>query len=128
MAVRPKEKYSETEPSILVKEISKQNFDELYAQYGCVVYGVALKAVHSRERAEEVCCLTFSNIYKSINFFDNQKCSFLIWVMSILKYSIKRYLSEKELSYQIMEEDFPNFRIEFKEENNSILKTTEGLS
>lgn len=85
---------------ILIRKNRQQGFEKLYKSYGCILYGLALKSVSSKELAEEIVQRTFLNVLKKIDFFSDQKYSFHIWMIQNLIAAIKELLTEKHIEYK----------------------------
>jgi RNA polymerase sigma-70 factor (ECF subfamily) len=63
-------------------------FDELYARYARAVYGLALRRLGDRERAEEALQETFAAIWRSARSFDPQRGAGGPWVYAVARNAI----------------------------------------
>lgn len=104
--------YSHQELCLLIQENTKEGFDCLYNQYCSVLYGLALKSVHSEEYASEITQLTFINIWTAIPGFNHKHLTLNCWLISILISTAKDYLDSKNISYTVIAENFPGFGFE----------------
>jgi len=112
MEIHTDKKYTDHEVYLLIQQKNKAGFDYLYDQYGCIIYGLAIKAVQSKELADEVVELTFLNVWNSIHLFKLQQQTFFVWLVNILMKTSKSYLESKSIHYNIKTENFPEFTIE----------------
>lgn len=99
---------------LLIRKNRQQGFEKLYKSYGCILYGLALKSISSKELAEEIVQRTFLNVLKKIDFFSDQKYSFHIWMIQNLIAAIKELLTEKHIEYNFTLHQFPEFSFELK--------------
>lgn len=109
-------KCTDQELYILIQQNSKAGFDQLYDQYGFMMYGLASQALQSKEYANEIVELTFVNVWNSIHQFNNQQKTFCIWMISMLMTTAKDYLESKNIKYSIKTENFPRFTFDIIEE------------
>lgn len=105
----------DTDLFLLIKDNKKAGLDKLYECYGCTLYGLAIRAGHSQEYAEEIVKLTFFKVWNHIDLFKNQKNSMCIWVIQNLILTIKEFLSSKNISYHFKTDNFPDFSFEWIE-------------
>lgn len=109
-------KYTDQELCLLIQQKNKAGFDQLYDQYGYMIYGLASKAIRSKDCAEEIVELTFLNVWNSIHIFQNQKKNFCLWIVTILITTAKEYLESKNIKYSMTTENFPDFAFNILEE------------
>ncbi|WP_027388092.1 RNA polymerase sigma factor [Chryseobacterium gregarium] len=100
----------------LIKKDPEAGFDELYGQYSCTLYGLAIHAVRSQEYAEEIVQLTFVRILDRINLFKDQAASMCTWVIQNLVMTIQEFLTSKNIRYQLKTDRFPVFTFEWEKE------------
>lgn len=110
---------------ILIKKKDKSGFNYMYAQYGCILYGLALNAVTSKEYAAEIVELTFAKTWKSMDLFINQKSSMNVWMIQNLIVTIKEYLSSKDINYSFRMGTFPSFNFNVEQENSVTCKSVD---
>jgi DNA-directed RNA polymerase specialized sigma24 family protein len=116
MKTKNSKKYTDNELYLLIQQKDKRGFDQLYNQYSCMLYGLALQSVRSREYAEEITTLTFENAWKSIQSYNHEKVKLQMWMVCLLIRSTKDYLSKKSLSYTFNTDNFPNFSFDIIQE------------
>lgn len=101
---------------LLIRNDPEAGFDELYRQYSCPLYGLAIHAVRSREYAGEIVRLTFVRILERIDLFKDQAASMCTWVIQNLVMTIQEFLASKNIRYQLKTDRFPVFTFESEEE------------
>jgi len=109
-------KFTDQELYLLLQQKDKAAFAQLYDQYHCIIYGLAVKAVRSKEFADEVTELTFLNVWKSLHLFKNQQKTFCVWMVCILINTAKEFLESKNIKFILNTENFPVFTFEMYEE------------
>jgi DNA-directed RNA polymerase specialized sigma24 family protein len=100
----------------LIRKNRQLGFEKLYKTYGCILYGLALQSVSSKDLAEEIVQQTFVNVLKKIDHFSDQKYSFQVWMIQNLIITIKEFLSEKHIDYNFTLQNFPEFKFELKQQ------------
>jgi len=70
---------------LLLKEQSKEAFDQLYRQYSAVLYGVVLKVIGDEHTAQDVLQETFVKIWNNIGQYDAAKGRIYTWMMNIAR-------------------------------------------
>lgn len=116
MKTKNSKKYTDQELYLLIQQKDKKGFDQLYSQYSCILYGLALQSVRSEEYAEEITALTFANAWKSIRSYNHEKTKMNVWLICLLISSTKDYLSKKRLTYTFNTKNFPNFTFDIIQE------------
>ncbi|WDF45555.1 sigma factor [Chryseobacterium sp. KACC 21268] len=119
---------SDTELYLLIKERSKSGFEYMYSRYSCILYGLAVKAVKSKEYAEEIVEQTFTKIWKSIDLFINQNASMNVWIIQKLIMTIQEYLTSKSITYTLKTNHFPAFSFELAEEDIDYYKSPDIIT
>lgn len=114
---RNPKKYTDRELCILLQQKNSKAFDQLYSQYSCMLYGLALQSVRSQEFAEEIISLTFIKVWNSIHFYNPDTTKLTTWLINTLIVTTKDYLSKKSLNYSFNVKDFPNFSFDIIQEN-----------
>ncbi|MBA2475662.1 MAG: sigma-70 family RNA polymerase sigma factor [Actinobacteria bacterium] len=71
-----------------VAERDREAFEELYRRYARPVYGLALRRLGDRERAEEAVQETFASVWRSAESFDASRGAGASWVYAIARNSI----------------------------------------
>ncbi len=113
---RNPKKYTDEELYLLLQQKNSKAFDQLYGQYSCMLYGLALQSVRSQEFAEEILSLTFFKAWNSIHLYHPEKIKLSIWLINSLITTTKDYLSKKSLIYSFTIKNFPNFTFDIIQE------------
>lgn len=79
-----------------VHEGSLDAFNELYQQYIPLVMHIALKIVHDRMEAEEVCHDVFLEVLRKCRHYDSSRGSLDAWIAVIARSRSKDYLRKKQ--------------------------------
>ena len=87
-----------------VGDRDSEAFDELYARYARAVYGLALRRLGDRERAEEALQETFTAIWRSARSFDPERGAGGPWVYAVARNAIvDRFRSRGEPAAELPE-------------------------
>ncbi|MCU7619346.1 hypothetical protein NZ698_19365 [Chryseobacterium sp. PBS4-4] len=116
MKTNTDKKYTDQELYLLIQQKNKAGFDLLYSRYSCILYGLATKALPSKEFADEIVELTFLNAWNCIHQFKDQKKTLCFWIINILINTAKDFLEAKNIKYSVKTENFPGFAFEIIEE------------
>lgn len=109
-------KFTDQELYLLIQQKNEAAFVHLYDRYGCTIYGLALKAVQSKEFADEVVEQTFLNVWNSIHQFRSQKKTFFTWLVCVFIKTAKDYLDSKSIKFTVKTDNFPEFSFNIIEE------------
>lgn len=109
-------KFTDQELYLLIQQKNEEAFAKLYEQYSCTIYGLALKAVQSKEFADEVVEHTFLNVWNSIHLFKSQQKTFCVWIVCVFIKTAKDYLDSKNIKFTLNTKNFPDFCFEILEE------------
>ena len=80
----------------LLKTKNREAFDELYAEYGSQLYGMALQCVGEEKLANELMLITFTNIWRELESFDNTKIEMKTWCTMMLVKSFRHCFSSTD--------------------------------
>lgn len=78
---------SEEELVLLLKQGSKEAFDQLYRQYAAVLYGIVNKVVADEQTAQDVLQETFVKIWNNISKYNAAKGRLYTWMINIARNS-----------------------------------------
>jgi len=108
----------------MLKQRTRESFDELYEKYSPALYGIICKIVNDATAAEDVLQESFVKIWKNIDNYTEEKGSLFTWVLSIARHTAIDYLRSKQYKYrsQIQNTDIN----EYIEKHTSIPAETEA--
>lgn len=78
-------KHSDIHIAHLLQEKNKQVIEQLYDQYGAVLFGIILKIVQSHELAEDVLQESFVKIWSHGSTYDATKGTIFTWMLNIAR-------------------------------------------
>jgi RNA polymerase sigma factor (sigma-70 family) len=77
--------FSEEQLVQLLRNRDEAGFNELYDKYSSVLLGVIYRMINDRELAEEILQEVFVKIWKSIEFYSEDKGRLYTWMVNITK-------------------------------------------
>ncbi len=104
---------SEEELIELLKNDKEAGFNQLYANYSAVLYGISRKIVGSEEIAQDVLQDSFVKIWKNFSKYDSSKGRLFTWLLNITRNTAIDYTRSKEFQTR------SKFSTEFKLESHS---------
>ncbi|MDQ4029432.1 MAG: sigma-70 family RNA polymerase sigma factor [Actinomycetota bacterium] len=103
-SIAPAERPSDADLLARIAARDGEAFDELYGRYARAVYGLALRRLGDRERAEEAFQETFAAIWRSARSFDPARGAGGPWVYAVARNAIvDRFRSRAEPSADVPE-------------------------
>lgn len=115
--------------------MEKNLFDEIYKEYNSRIVAFFNKRINNEHDSEEMASDVFTNFYKSIENFDEKRCSVATWLFVIANNRLKNYYAAKKelVSIEENELDFAdNNEIEtavaLEESRSELLEAVHKLS
>lgn len=87
---------SEEELIELLKNDKEAGFNQLYANYSAVLYGISIKIVGSEEIAQDVLQDAFVKIWKNFSKYDSSKGRLFTWLLNITRNTAIDYIRSKD--------------------------------
>jgi RNA polymerase sigma-70 factor, ECF subfamily len=85
----------------LLRQRSREGFNELYEGYSATLYGIICKIVKDAAMAEDILQDSFVKVWKNIDNYSAEKGSFFTWLLNITRYTAIDYLRSKQYKQQI---------------------------
>jgi RNA polymerase sigma-70 factor, ECF subfamily len=85
----------------LLRQRSREGFNELYEGYSATLYGIICKIVKDTAVAEDILQDSFVKVWKNIDNYSAEKGSFFTWLLNITRYTAIDYLRSKQYKQQI---------------------------
>lgn len=82
----------------LIKKKQKSGYNIFYKQYAPVLYGTIVNIVQDRCLAEKLLKETVVNIWRKIDEFNDEKCTFFTWMLNVAR----------ELCFKTVESSLPS--------------------
>ena len=108
----------------LLKQRDKQGFNLLYEHYAPILFGLICKMTRDSVVAEDLLQETFVKVWKNIDQYDEEKASFLTWLVNIARYTTIDYLRSKGYKQQQKNQKVEHF--EYVDKGHVVMPNTEA--